>query len=355
MPDNINGLRENDQPDPEEQNNQDLGLRDESQPDAFEAVAQPQGDQGGDQGMLARSRPDAPNPAPNPDIAALSVRDLAVVRAVVTLRLLTYEQLHRIAFNDVDRSITRRRVRKLADTGWLTTWEAPSRHGGHERYAHPTAHAIRAILPTLASDAPWRSLIGCMVPRSQRRPLELADHAPKWLSHQREVNHLLASIMTAPESRVLWASSWDCPFPSRAGMFTLPQPDYVLVEEVAGVPRLVFGEHDRGSEPIDRFAARKIALYGALASFPDACEQFFGLRSFRVHTTVIDPVRLAPVARMRALLETARASDHPDLFHFTLGGWLFAYPNAPIWYAADAAPLSDSVAWKDHATALHAS
>ena len=348
-----NWLGEHRQTTASKENNQHSQMSDDPQPDAFEAGVQPRADQGRDQGTSPESGERALNPAPDLDIAGLSERDAAVLRAVVRLRLLTYEQLHRIAFADTDRSIARRRVRKLAEGGWLTTWEAPARHGGHERYAHPTAQAIRAILPTLVPDAPWRALIERMVPRSQRRPLELADHAPKWLAHQREVNHLLASIMTAPERRVLWASSWDCPFPSKLGMFTLPQPDYVLVEEVAGVPRLVFGEHDRGSEPVERFSARKIALYGALASFPDVCEEFFGLRSFRVHISVIDPLRRAPVARLRALMESARRSEHPDLFHFTLGGWLFASPGAPIWYVPDAAPLSDSVASKQHAPALH--
>jgi hypothetical protein len=127
-------------------------------------------------------------------------------------------------------------------------------------------------------------------------------------------------------------------------MFTMPQPDYVLVDEVDGVPQLVFGEHDRGHEPLDRFAARKIALYSALAEFPEVCEQQFGIATFQVDVTVIDQVRRAPIARLRSLLEAARASIRPDIFRFTLGGWLYAYPEAPTWFDMSRAPTRDSVA-----------
>jgi hypothetical protein len=338
----LDGVRE-----PDKQNNQISDTAGAPHPDAFGAVNQPQGDQGGswgtDQGTATAAHD-------LDDIARLTARDIAVLRHLVRLRLLRYDQLHRLAFADVDPSIARRRIRHLARAGWLATWEAPSRRGGHARYALPSAGAIRALLPTLVPDAAaWAPLIARMVPRSQRRPLELGSSTPKWLPHQREVNHLVTSIATAPERRILWASSWDCPFPSRVGMFALPQPDYVLVEEVNGAPQLVFGEHDRGSEPIDRFIARKVALYSALAEFPDVCEQQFGIASFRVHVTVIDPLRRAPIARLRALLDAARSAERPEIFRLTLGGWLYAFPSAPIWFGVDRPPQSASVASRDHA------
>jgi hypothetical protein len=334
-----NGIR-----DPAEENNQQSGKREEPHPDAFGALSQPPGDQGGDRGGVRGS---AAHPADR-DVARLTTRDIAVIRHLVLLRVLTYDQLHRLAFAAADPSITRRRLRHLARMGWLSTWEAPSLRGGHTRYAHPTANAIRSMLPRLAADAPWGPLIRRMVPRSHRRPLTLGDSAPKWLAHQREVNHLLASIVTSPVRRMLWASSWDCPFPSRVSMFTMPQPDYVLVEEVDGVPHLVFGEHDRGHEPLDRFIARKIALYSALAEFPEVCEQQFGIATFRVDVTVIDPLRRAPIARLRSLLDAAKSSMRPDIFRFTLGGWLFAYPDAAVWFDAAHSPAIDSVAVRSH-------
>jgi hypothetical protein len=327
-----------------EQNNQARATPEESRLDAFGTVAQPPGDQGGIRGGV-RATAIAPT---NLDMASLTHRDLAVIRHLVLLRVLTYDQIHRLAFAPADPSITRRRIRHLARAGWLSTWEAPSVRGGHARYAHPSARAIRVVLPELTPDAPWAPLIRRMVPRSHRRPLTLGGNAPKWLAHQREVNHLVTSMVASPARRILWVSSWDCPFPSRVSMFTMPQPDYVLVEEVDGAPRLIFGEHDRGHEPIDRFIARKIALYSALAEFPEVCEQQFGIATFRVDVTVIDPVRRAPIARLRLLLDAARSSMQPAVFQFTLGGWLHAYPDASVWFDVAHAPATDSAAWRDH-------
>ena len=330
--------------DAHEENNQQPEDAETRQPDAFGAVDPAPGDQGGSRGI----EPDPALTVPNLDITRLTPRDVAVIRHLVLLRLLTYDQVHRIAFASVDMSIARRRIRHLARAGWLATWEAPSRRGGHVRYAHPTADAIRTFLPTLVPETSWAPLVHRMVPRSQRRPLELGATVPKWLAHQREVNHLVASIVTCPARRVLWASSWDCPLPSRAGMFALPQPDYVLVEEVDGIPQFVFGEHDRGSEPVSRFIARKIALYSALAAFPEVCMQQFGFATFRVHVTAIDPLRRAPIRRLRSLIDAARSSEGSDIFKFTLGGWLYTYPAAPIWFTSNAPPAKDSVAWSDH-------
>jgi hypothetical protein len=134
-------------------------------------------------------------------------------------------------------------------------------------------------------------------------------------------------------------------------MFTLPQPDYVLIEERDGVPRMIFGEHDRGTEPVERFIARKVALYSALARFPEACQQYFGLRSFEVHVSVIDTLKRAPIERLRALQTAAGKSAAPDIFRFTLGGWLFAFPDQPIWFDSQQAPATESVRWQDVSSA----
>jgi hypothetical protein len=79
------------------------------------------------------------------------------------------------------------------------------------------------------------------------------------------------------------------------------------------------------------------------------CEQQFGIATFRVDVTVIDPLRQLPIARLRSLIDAARSSMRPDIFRFTLGGWLYAYPAAAIWFRTDNPPQSDSVARSDHA------
>jgi hypothetical protein len=47
------------------------------------------------------------------------------------------------------------------------------------------------------------------------------------------------------------------------------------------VTQLIFGEHDCGMEPVERFTARKVELHARLAIFPDACEKYFGPRPLK--------------------------------------------------------------------------
>jgi hypothetical protein len=75
-----------------------------------------------------------------------------------------------------------------------------------------------------------------------------------------------------------------------------------------------------------------------------ACEQHFGLRQFQVQITAIDPFRQEPVPRLRDLIDATRRYCGPDIFRFTLGGWLYADPGDPIWFSVAQPPASHSVA-----------
>ena len=123
----------------------------------------------------------------------------------------------------------------------------------------------------------------------------------------------------------------------------MPQPDYVLVERGEHEPVVVFGEHDRGNEPLVRFVERKVALYSKLAG---VAEDVIGVPRFRVDVSVIDVQSNNPIARLRQLMDATNAYGAGDLFRFTLGGWLYAYPNEAIWFARS--PETQSVAWRNH-------
>jgi len=283
----------------------------------------------------------------------LPVDDQKVLSAVVRHRLLSFAQVHRLRFAERHASLTRRRLRALRDQGWLVFRDGVRTRGRGVRFALPTARTLAAVLPRLTcttAQTPYGGLVTAMLPRKSTRPLAFPDStSPKWLPHQIEVNHLLARIATSSRA-IRWASSWDAPFASDAGI-ALPQPDYVLVEDVGNTMRVVFGEHDRGTEPIERFIARKIELYTDLAAFPEITGAWFGNIPFVVHVTVIDVPHQAPLRRLRALLEAAALSRHPDLFRFTLGGWLFAHPDEPVFFTTAHAPATDAMHWPVHVTA----
>jgi hypothetical protein len=273
-------------------------------------------------------------------VDGLTRRDSDALYLTVLLRLLPHRQLHELAFDAQDASILRRRARRMEERGWVNAWDAAKERGGRERYLHPTAKALAWALDqfrTATEREPWHPLIRLMLPKV-RVPLQLAPGTrPKWLPHQREVNKIVTRMITRGRSPVLWASTWDCPFPNSVEGFTMPQPDYVLVEERGGAPYLVFGEHDRGTERIEKFVARKVDLYAAIASLPNLAEQVFGLRTFEVRVSVIDTRLQRPVERLRALAAAA-AKTHAPL-RYTLGGWLHASPGEAIWF--DSAQLPE--------------
>ena len=178
------------------------------------------------------------------------------------------------------------------------------------------------------------------------RPLSLTPATdPKWLQHQREVNDVVVSIAGARE--LTWASTWNTPFAARSGIVDLPQPDYVLVDEKNGAPTLTLGEHDRGFD--NDFRLRKVEAYCDLVRFPELLVATTGFTSFRVDVSVIDVPGRQPMRRLRELLAMAEESAHPELFRFTLGGWLVAHPENPTWFTATNTPSSESPAWGDHA------
>lgn len=325
-------------------------------------------------GPVVRAHPDAfataTNPTPVRDMVrdtlpvrgrggvanldALQNRDRQALRALVQLRLLTYNQLRELSYPNAHPSVTRRRVQQLVRAGVITAWESPARSGGHTRYALPTPVAVRTVTAALLRETaaePFAPIIRLMLPQTSKRALQLAGRErPNWLAHQMEVNALVLRLRGATPLR--WMSSWDCPFPSRLASFDLPQPDYVVIEQHTDGPRLVLGEHDRGSEPIERFVMRKVLLYAALAAFPEACAQHFGLPTFTVRVSVTDPVHGAPMRRLHDLLEATYRACGPDsarYFRFSLAGWLHAAPAEPVWFAPGDAISHDSLRWSDHA------
>lgn len=276
-------------------------------------------------------------------------RDRSVLAALVLLRLLSYDQLHRLLFSERDRSALRHRLAALAKSGWIVRWDRARTATRAERYALPTAHTLDAAIAAIrlrADGTAFGALVAQMLPKV-RRPLVLAAaRDPKWLQHQREVNDLVISIVAVRS--IAWASTWDAPFASKAGIVDLPQPDYVLVERHDRTSELVFGEHDRGNEPVERFIARKIVPYVDLVRFPEVLREHCGTDSFRVDVSVLDAPRQRPVRRLMELLDAAAGSEHPELFRFTLAGWLATHPADPTWFTGANPPRSESLAWDEH-------
>lgn len=324
--------------------NQNHEDRSRAHPDAEGASTIPPSDRATDRGHVSRV---TPNPIVRSiaGVPGLSLRASSLVTAAVLLRVVGYDQLRRLAYSGLHASAVRKDVREAVAAGWLTRWSLPIPGYGRIGHVHPTARANAAVLRSIrasVASAPWAKVVERMLPSTPRPTLVLTS-VPKWFAHQREVNHLVTSIACAGTTPLRWASAWNEPFPVKLDGLTMPQPDYVLVEELEGEASLVFGEHDRGHEPIERFVARKVALYAGLAG---ACEPTLGVRTFRVDVSVIDVPARQPIARLRQLMDATHAYGAGDLFRFTLGGWLHAYPGEAIWFGQ--LPDLDSVTWREH-------
>lgn len=276
--------------------------------------------------------------------------------ALTRLRLLSYAQLRRAFFPGRSLEVVGQRMRKLARAGWVTIFEHRAPRGGHPRYVLPTqrgldfgVEAVRAALDT----APHARLVARMLPEGRKAVLELGEGTqPAFLAHQRECNHLALTLSLAGPAPVLWVSTWDRPFPPRVRDVAMPQPDGVVVLEVAGAPRLVFLEHDRGQESLAHFAAAKVERYAELAARPELCEELFGFPTFAVWVTVLDARFRRPIRRLRALADVARRADAQDFISFTLAGWANDFPGEAIWFCDGATPEVESLAIGSHPPAL---
>ena len=231
-------------------------------------------------------------------------RDRQAILYLVRMRVLSFDQLARLTYFNANKTVARRRLRRLRDRGWVDVWERPVAQGGAPRYAYPTKRALlwgHGVTSSATEGTVLDRLVQLMTPATPRQPWKLeAGIIPMFLAHTEEANDMLIAWLRRSGERVLWASSWDCPFPEHIEWRTMPQPDYVLVLERDGAAHLIFGEHDRGTEARE-VVARKFRVYRTWIETPEVAERTFGFRSFRVFVTVSGeraPRRLDQLARL---------------------------------------------------------
>jgi hypothetical protein len=231
-------------------------------------------------------------------------RDRQAILHLVRMRVLSFDQLARLTYFNANKTVARRRLRRLRDRGWIDVWERPVAQGGAPRYAYPTKRALlwgHTVTSSATEGTVLDRLVELMTPATPRQPWKLeAGIIPMFLAHTEEANDMLIAWLRRSGERVLWASSWDCPFPEHIEWRTMPQPDYVLVIERDGAAHLVFGEHDRGTEARE-VVARKFRVYRTWIETPEIAERTFGFRAFHVFVTVSGeraPRRLDQLAQL---------------------------------------------------------
>jgi len=216
-------------------------------------------------------------------------RDAVAVMHLVKMRVLSYDQLSRLTYFTGNKTVARRRLRRLHALGWIHIWDRPTGRGAPPRYAYPTRKALAwgdAVMRASTDGTALGPLVNLMRPATPRQPWKFEPGvSPLFLTHTEEANEALIAWLRRSGERVLWASSWDCPFPEHVEWRTMPQPDYVLVLDRGGVPHLVFGEHDRGTEGRE-VVARKLRVYRTWFETPDILARTIGFRGFQLFITV---------------------------------------------------------------------
>ena len=287
-------------------------------------------------------------PASNALAGPPVARDAAALETIVRLRFASMRQIAACAYPGPNVVVARRRPRNLRESGWITFWDRPSRRGAPTRYAIPTRRALEWAYARVADetkDAPHAQLIQRMLPARGRRLAQLTEgDVPQWFAHQEEINRLLLAVARAEGDRLVWFSSWDCPFPDRLNGVKAPQPDYVLVRNMGAGSAVTFGEHDRATEHLAVWA-NKIAAYSIAQEF---AREWLGLACFTVDVSVLDPSPRDPMLRLRELIEVARLANATAFMRFTLAGWLHARAGSPVWFADGATPTVESRCWDDH-------
>lgn len=280
--------------------------------------------------------------------------DRELLLRATTLRVASFRQLHALVFPGQHFSGVGRHAAVLQKLGFATVWEDRLPQGGHPRYVVPTAAGIawaHAELVARAARTPHATLVQHMLAGASRSPLQLAPFtAPTWFPHQRATNELVTRFALAAPLGVTWASAWHRPLPNAIDGLPLPQPDFVLVRLQGATSALVFGEVDRGHEPLATFARVKSERYAGLAASPDVLAQLTGFRSFEVWV-VVDSAQ-QPVERLTALHAATRRTYGASMLRFTVFPWALDAPTGAIWFDAEHAPAHASRHRLEHANLI---
>jgi len=264
--------------------------------------------------------------------------------------VLSLAQVHTLVFDGLNRSRVSRRIAALIRAGWVTRWEQPVARGGRPGFVVPSVTGLRWALDRIVEGVasfPSARLVATMLRRDGRSPLPFPRGiVPPFFAHLHEVNDILVSLQLNREVTVLWASSWNRPFPNAARNVVLPQPDGVLIVATSNrAPALVFLEHDRGGESLEHFRTRKADRYRALAQRPGLLAELTGFDTFRVCVTVraADPAATANrVATLRRCVHARLAGHLMDVFDLEAG-----VPSAVQLADSTSSPGCDAVSHPD--------
>lgn len=245
-------------------------------------------------------------------------RDSDVLRRIVDCKYLSAAQLQRLHVASSVTSI-RRILRRLEGDGWIRMWEAWIPVGGRTKYALPQRKALQWALDRKREEAigtPLEYLSWTLIGRRSRKPVAFRSRTiPPFLAHQVQTNDVMLALQQVEAPKVLWATSWDRPFPLQLGTFVPPQPDAVLSLDHGRELVMLFVEMDRATQKVPDFVHGK-SRYARFARQPALMNETFGTTQFHTLVVVHAKSPQATRARVELLERAARANRFGGVLTF---------------------------------------
>jgi hypothetical protein len=176
--------------------------------------------------------------------ARLTDRDVRMLAKCAICRWLTTDQLRRLYFPDATLNAVQKRLRKLADAGYLRS---------HRE--HPTAEALHAVGPK-----------GKLLVEARGVAVSPAVELPKQLDHLLGVNAVRIAVETSKVQVAYFFAYWEL---ADVGWTHPVIPDAVFAVR-APAKRTFVVEYDRGTETLEKLLQKVRGYDQGLTEFPFA-------------------------------------------------------------------------------------
>ena len=171
----------------------------------------------------------------------LTERDGRMLAKCAICRWLTTDQLRRLYFPKATQNAVQKRLRKLADAGYLGTWRE-----------HPTAEAVHALAP-----------LGKRLVEERGIETTLPGEVPKQIEHLLGVNEIRIALETGGVEVAYFFAYWEL---ANLGWINKVIPDAVFAVRTPEM-RTFLVEYDRGTEPLGKLVQKLVAYEAGVQGF----------------------------------------------------------------------------------------
>jgi len=173
----------------------------------------------------------------------LTDRDVRLLAKCAICRWLTTDQIKRLYFPEATLNAVQKRLRKLADSGYLRSYRE-----------HPTSEAVHTVGPK-----------GKPLVEEKGIEVALQAEAPSQVEHLLGVNEIRLGVETSKVKISWFFAYWQL---ANLGWTHRVIPDAVFAVREEEGRRTFLLEYDRGTETLEKLVQKLRSYNGGLAGFP---------------------------------------------------------------------------------------